>query len=313
MATHFLHIPIATPFSMQRIQDVLSRLARDPLAAALPSVAWQTARELHYALLPLDLKSEDKVRDATQLLGSPEVRSIVNECGNVTAMSSGPLPSPSVVTLHGLRTANVNLDDVDKTPQLFMCLKECTFNFSRLQQELLRVFRRHIFILNDQQTPLKSEAPRVKVMSSRYMRTDILKKTPPLWQRGSQPSLYRKPLYDARDLYMKYKSHTWMKGLEIETLSISETGIRDIIRRGSCIGQGYREIARIPLPGITEGMLEPQDPYDRYIGAKKRHEEKMPVKPLWLSLRPQDEAPDLTPKSVLSGTSFYERTQASIC
>ena len=52
-------------------------------------------------------------------------------------------------------------------------------------------------------------------------------------------------------------------------------------------------------------MLEPPDPDDRYLGAKKTHEGKMPVKPLWLSLRPQDEAPDLTPKSVLSGALPY--------
>ena len=313
MATHFLHIPIATPFSMQRIQNILSWLARDPLAAALPPVAWLPARELHCALMPFDLKTEGSVRDATQLLGSPEVRTILKECRNITAMSLSPGLSPSVVTLHGLKTANINLDDLDKTPLLQMCLKDCTLNFSRLHNELLHIFRRHIYTFGDPRTPMGEENPRIRVMSSKYMRTDVLKTTPPSWQRGSQPSKYRKPLYDARDLYMKYKNHTWTRNLEIETLSISETGIRDIIRRGSCIGQGYREIARIPLPGVTEGMLEPQNPYDRYIRAKKRHEEKMPVKPLWLSLRPQHEAPDLTPKSVLSGATTYHTKWASIC
>lgn len=74
MATHFLHNPIATPFSIQRIQDVLLRLARDLLAAALPPVAWQTARELHYPLLALNLETKDQVQDAIQLLGSPKAR-----------------------------------------------------------------------------------------------------------------------------------------------------------------------------------------------------------------------------------------------
>ena len=249
-ATHFLHIPIATKFSMSRIQDVLSRLARDPLAAALPPVAWLTARELHYSILPLHLKTQDRVQDAIQLLGSAEVRGIVNECANVTAMSSGSGPSPSIVTLHGLKPANVDSDDVNRTAQLCVWLENNTYNFSLLQHRLLHVFRKYIFTINGRSTPaLHYSTPFIKIMTSKYMRTNILSTTPQWWRRKSQTPSYRAPLYDARDLCMKYKDHTWIKDLEVETLSIAKRALETSYEEAPVLARVFAKLPEFLFQG----------------------------------------------------------------
>ena len=132
-------------------------------------------------------------------------------------------------------------------------------------------------------------------MQTTYLTSNELNTHPNVAKSG----FGRKPLVDARDLYMKYKDHLWAKDIEVQKLCIGEIGLMDITRNGSVIDQGRREVARVLLPGISDEMVEPEDPEERYIKAAKTRRRNFPMTPLWISSRPPSEAPDLSPISVL--------------
>ena len=63
----------------------------------------------------------------------------------------------------------------------------------------------------------------------------------------------------------------------------------DMKRHGTIVGQGYREVAKFPLPNISNEMLDAEDPEIKYSTAARTLRKNMPVTPPWLSLHPQSE------------------------
>ncbi|KAI4226284.1 MAG: hypothetical protein L6R36_003275, partial [Xanthoria steineri] len=66
--THFLRIPFATAKSTPQLLRSVERVAQDPIASALPRLAWRNPDELHFAAGLLSLKTPSCVRTATRLL-----------------------------------------------------------------------------------------------------------------------------------------------------------------------------------------------------------------------------------------------------
>lgn len=294
-STHFLYIPIGTRASSARLKDALTVIASDPLAAALPRAAWLTVRELRYSIGSLRLQDKKQVNKAIHLLRSPEVRRILEECQIEKPTSPSSTATPKSITLRGLSFPNDEYEkQCDRVASLSSFIQDSPFDLPRLHDRLKQCFV-------DQQlsaygTPHQIPAsgkPRVKVMQTTYLTTNELNTHPRVAKNGHR----RKPLVDARDLYTKYEDYVWARDIEIQKLCIGEGGLRDITRNGSVIGQGYREIARVALPGTSDEMLEPEDPEEGYIKAAKTQRRNTPVTPLWISLRPQSEAPDLSPLS----------------
>ena len=62
---------------------------------------------------------------------------------------------------------------------------------------------------------------------------------------------YRVPRFDARELCEKYKDIVWAKGVHLDRVCISERGPEDIFEDEQCVGKRYRDIASVPLPGVT--------------------------------------------------------------
>ncbi|KAL9032835.1 MAG: hypothetical protein Q9180_006282 [Flavoplaca navasiana] len=66
--THLLRIPYATPISTPQIIDSIELVARDPIASALPRVAWKAPGLLHFPIAPLNLKTPADIEEASQTL-----------------------------------------------------------------------------------------------------------------------------------------------------------------------------------------------------------------------------------------------------
>ena len=73
-----------------------------------------------------------------------------------------------------------------------------------------------------------------------------------------------------------------MDHLKLERLSICELGMMNMIRGGKVVGQGWREVAAIPLPGF-EKSLQLRLPHDEGITSIKPHRDHFRQVPLYLA------------------------------
>lgn len=294
-ATHFLYIPIGTRASSARLKDALSEIRNDPLAAALPRVAWLSVRELRYSIEGLRLTDKTQVSKAIHLLHSPEIRRILEECQIATPTSPSSIATPKAVTLCGFSFPWYGHERQSARVSSFnVFVQDSPFDLPRLRDRLTQCLIDHqLSAYSTSRRIPASGKPTLRIMDTNYLTTNELKTHPSVAKYGYR----RKPLVDARDLYMKYKDHVWARDIDVQKLCIGEVGLQDITRDGSVVGQGYREVASVALPGLSDEMLEPEDPEERYIKAAKTRKRNLPVTPLWISLRPQSEAPDLSPRS----------------
>ena len=296
VCTHFLYIPVGTRASSARVNDALSEIINDPLAGALPRAAWVNGRELRYSIEPLRLQDKAQVDKAEHLLRSPEVRRILEETQIATPISPSSIATPKSVTLRGLNFRPSY--EPDRVSQFDAFIQDSPFDLQRLRDRLRQCFVGLSAFPNKYPDQIPASwKPRARIMQTTYLTTNELGKYPNVAKYGYGSKAGRKPLVDARDLYTKYKDHLWAKDIDVQKLCISEAGLQDITRNGSVVGQGYREVASVGLPGLSDEMVEPEDPEERYIKAAKTRHRNQPVTPLWISLRPQSEAPDLSPRS----------------
>lgn len=83
----------------------------------------------------------------------------------------------------------------------------------------------------------------------------------------------RRPQFHATDTYAAYNDTVWAKDIALEKICISEQWLCDIIKGGTVIGQGYRNIACVPLSGFSDTSCESQDPELSYVNAAKMRRE----------------------------------------
>ena len=94
------------------------------------------------------------------------------------------------------------------------------------------------------------------VFSTGYLASDKDNTNPRLLARGIKCKMSRK--FDATEICSKYKEITWAKDIQLEKLSICRMGILNIYKGGKCVGQGYEEIASVPLPGAPRVSTGPE-------------------------------------------------------
>lgn len=85
--THFLRIPFTTRRSTPQLVSSIKHVARDPIASALPYIAWKTPEELHYPVGLLSLTTPSHIKAAIQLL-----KALNADYQPDCAVQSGPPP-----------------------------------------------------------------------------------------------------------------------------------------------------------------------------------------------------------------------------
>lgn len=125
----------------------------------------------------------------------------------------------------------------------------------------------------------------VRIMDLRYSKTDIAHEKITLRGKGYVVS----PKFDASDLYQKYKDFSWTTEFPLERLCISEPGIKDFRKNGKLVRTGYRDIASVPLPGVSEDTvadIAAKQSMEQSEKAYKTHSRNFPVCPLVIPSTP---------------------------
>lgn len=80
---------------------------------------------------------------------------------------------------------------------------------------------------------------------------------------------YCYPNFDASGFHVKHENSPWTDEFSLETLCITEAGLKDVWREGNLLRTCYRDIARIPLPGAAASAVPDEHPDDIYTKAAK--------------------------------------------
>ena len=134
---YHLNIPIGNRTSNAQFEKSLSHRVNDPLAAALPHVAWLSVRQLRYPIQPLRLDNKELYR-AIELLHSSECTSILQQCRTPPVVLPTSHCPPNSVTLRGLREhAPMQIDtQLIRTPYLSVSLQDSTLDLPSLRYRL---------------------------------------------------------------------------------------------------------------------------------------------------------------------------------
>lgn len=84
-------------------------------------------------------------------------------------------------------------------------------------------------------------------MATKYLRSSVWRSRPSLG--GKKCRL--QPDFDASDLHLKYENNPWTTEFPLEKLCISEIALKDFLTDGKVVGTGYRDVACVPLPGVS--------------------------------------------------------------
>ncbi|KAL9022991.1 MAG: hypothetical protein Q9180_008447, partial [Flavoplaca navasiana] len=124
--------------------------------------------------------------------------------------------------------------------------------------------------------PLRGDkSPYVRILNLNYCRTEIAKEKITLRGKGYVLS----PKFDASDLYQKYKDFAWTTEFPLEMLCISELGLKDFWKDGKVVRTSYRDIACVPLPGVSEhtvAEIAAQQSTEDYAKAEKSYKQNQP-------------------------------------
>lgn len=268
--THFLRIPFATTQSTPQLLESVQQVSEDPITAVLPRAAWSVPDEIHCSMGPLSLKTPARVKAASDLL--LELHRQYNSGFNARSKFNFSRPhidtlrrlQPLRVRLHGLRaerlvTKNLICNPIEEKPML------C--DFINIVDDIFGA---------EGYVPVNKggrDVIRPKLMDTRHLKSNVINEKVTLLGKG----FTRQPDFDSSIVYSKYKDFPWTATYPLEKLCISELGIKDVWRQGRLVKTGYRDIATVPLPGVSPSDFVPDHPDDLYEKAYKTKRRNMPI------------------------------------
>ena len=232
--THFFRIPLATPGTCTLLAKSFDALKNDRALANVPHIAWRTIDSLGISLGELALENDTQIREACKALETLNI-GFDNEIEPLGEMK---------ITLKGLSSGRPD-EQRPFTHDLSASIIDhgC---ISNLRRRLHRIF-------DEQQLPYRSKRVRrpghdeslrqVKIMTTAYLNCEQPNLKPTLNQYG----ISRRVKVDARDVFATYGNTVWIEDLPLKKLCISTIGLKDIVKNGEIIGQGYEDICSVPL------------------------------------------------------------------
>lgn len=287
--THFLRVPFATSISTPLLQKSILEIARDPIAAALPQIAWNNPSQVHFTITALSLKKPDRVNAAAQLLQGLDMNQIADQKNrsmqpatqdttirDQETLASGQAPA---VALQGLQDPQRTVHYPHATRELRCYVKEYGPFLAHFRSLVCLEFEKAEFV---PVAPMKpSSIVACTLMDIRYLRTIVWRSDPAV--RGKERRL--QPNFDASDLHLKYENFPWTTYFPLEKLCISEIGLKDFLQEGKVVGTGYRDIACVPLPGAP-AIPSVGGRIDGYTRAAITMQKNSPVTPLLIPSTP---------------------------
>lgn len=287
--THYIRIPICTPTSRSQLESSIRRLARDPCASSAPLEAYQSLETLGLNYTALKLPTAAHLETAIILARDYVVKwdsaSQLHSDASIGASGSRRMATPLAVRLVGLKNEEMENHGKNhsKTSGFSATAHDSTKRFKGFIEGLLREFDTAGITVPklraEEKTKSKSPDQVVFLTTTQIPGNEPKRSGDPRKTRLYAEMGRMKPLlFDGQEMHEKYKDHVWLDNVELEKLSICEMGLKDMIRGETIIGQGYREVAAVPMPGFTtsahcrvpheEGISFAKPPRER--GDKKR-------------------------------------------
>lgn len=269
--THRIRIPIASQRSRLQLQTSLNKLRDDQITGALPYTAWLPVDRLSISLGELSLRSPKEVAAAENVLqtfGSPfteEGKDLESLC----------------VTLRGLHSGRISRQEQRAHTNRLYWFVTGSAALDRLMSNVRAAFRHHNLLMRRVgQTEREFEKrlqtpPTIKIMDTRACTSEEPNLKPTL----AGYNLTMLPVFDATDLYAMYGDTVWAERIPLEKLCISTLDIKDLVKGGNIIGQGYEDVSSVLLPGAPKSALE-VDPEIEYVRAAESYLENRIITPL---------------------------------
>ncbi|KAL8847433.1 MAG: hypothetical protein Q9221_007543, partial [Calogaya cf. arnoldii] len=97
---------------------------------------------------------------------------------------------------------------------------------------------------------------RTSIMHTKYLTTNV---------RSKRLNFGWAPLFDASDLHTEYKDCTWTTEFPLERMCITEFGLRDVWKNENFVRTEVKDIASVPLPGVSQHVVSGEDPDEYHV------------------------------------------------
>lgn len=242
--THALRMPLATVKSRPYLEHSLRLLKSDPVASRIHPAAFAPPDMQYLSLGSLCLPTADAKKRAIDLLESLKLDDTLYQSTDNEDHSAKTLQ----VSVSGLLTPGNLL----ASAYLYVSVMDHT---RRLYAFIQNVQKK--FISANLMVKSKREATPKPILHTPIIRNKMVRSrtenTSPHVQRqlkGTGMTVNRLGSWDLRNLYSKYRDHTWAANFALERLCIAEVKSMEMWKDGEIIGRGCPELASVPLPGI---------------------------------------------------------------
>lgn len=227
------------------------------------------------------------------------IQMILNSITVVDSAAIGGVPLPMqapTVALQGLYTAEETraqflqetkflerppismFPGVERIKTLVCLIKEPRPFLLRFRLFISKIFRDHGF-----EPTFKSAypAPYVPLMTTRYLTTNVPKKT------NAEKHGYLSPTFDASDFRAEYRNFSWTTQFPLERVCISERNLRDVTKNGEVVRTVYKDIASVNFSGSTSSEASTQlADHHQYKKAAKTQIKNLPKMPVHIPSTP---------------------------
>ena len=266
--THFLCLPIATPYSNPKLERRLQQFRNDPTTSKIPSGAYRPLQTLHLSIRPLSLPTADRVAAACHHLRSLDINSLLRrksdptpgntngvrqtqQGGSVHAFSADSGSPPLTITLSGIRS--VRLVGRGKWPDRgtlnYHLHSSCTDSTSRLGafwDEIQRSFDVAGFQIPGYRPFRPSDQDIITLVNT--MHAESRRKI--IVPDHTQPGKFQEvppPMFETKEITEKFENFVFAEDIRLEKLSLCELGLQQRLEKFGAEAQ-LSEICSVPLP-----------------------------------------------------------------
>lgn len=236
---------------------------RDPLTSKIPTetFVWPDTQKL--TLGELSLPSNNAIRAAQGLLQSLGVETMLKKLRIDKEHGQDSNFSHHSDDSHAVHPITVSVSGLEHSKHMQGCIRlnATVIDKESILSSYLKEIRRRsleagLMKLMPLETMGRSRPLHMAVMDTGRIYTTAQKVKPHLLKYIPREKIIYKALRpDVTDLYTNLKDFVWASDFELEKLSICELGLHNFMRGKVLVGQGHREIASVPLPGVSQQDL----------------------------------------------------------
>ena len=255
--THCIRIPLLSNRSRAQLEGFRRRLMTDPVTRHIPDEAFCWPERMSLSLGALSLPSTKAFNDAEAHLKGLDLKELLqqlrgkcrdNSCWETPESKTGQPIRVSLVGLEQLKDPSY----YQGSHRLYAQLLDAEGVLSDLVEMIVASFLQAGFM---KRTPLQKDRTilHIKIIdSARLGSTELVDKASVVRHFPKGIVDHKRLGFNVEDLFAKYHDFDWASDIALEKLSINQLGLCNYKRGERTIGQGYPEVASVPLPGASD-------------------------------------------------------------